>query len=145
MKIGVLADTHDCLPKTVPHLLEEVDQIWHLGDVCSPFVLDELLQMGKPLKTVRGNCDRNSEWPLTLDLTVGSFRFFLVHIPPEISPVKADCLLHGHTHIPRDQMVGGVRFLNPGSAGKADKGAPPSLAILEILEPGKMTWTMRRV
>jgi predicted phosphodiesterase len=43
-----------------------------------------------------------------------------------------DFLLHGHTHVPRNERVGGCRILNPGSLGKANKGAPASWAWLEI-------------
>ena len=43
-----------------------------------------------------------------------------------------DLLFHGHNHIPRDEVIGGVRVLNPGSAGKANKGAPPSYAWLHL-------------
>jgi predicted phosphodiesterase len=39
-------------------------------------------------------------------------------------------LLFGHTHVPHDEMIGGVRWYNPGSAGLANKGAPLSLALL---------------
>ena len=46
---------------------------------------------------------------------------------------EADVVLHGHTHIPRDEVVSGVRFINPGHLKPDDKrGHQPSFAILEV-------------
>jgi hypothetical protein len=41
--------------------------------------------------------------------------FHLIHIPPRSAPKGAQVLLHGHTHVPRDEVdAQGVRWLNPG-------------------------------
>jgi predicted phosphodiesterase len=45
-------------------------------------------------------------------------------------------LLFGHTHRPLDEMHNGVHLFNPGSAGRANKGAPLSVGFL-IRENGK--------
>ena len=37
-------------------------------------------------------------------------------------------------------MIHGVRILNPGAVGKANKGAPRSYAWLELDEMGKINW-----
>jgi len=43
-------------------------------------------------------------------------------------------------------MVGTTRVLNPGSIGKANKGAPASWAWLEVDETtGEVTWRLRKV
>ncbi|MEM9444555.1 MAG: metallophosphoesterase family protein [Verrucomicrobiota bacterium] len=149
MKIGVISDSHNKVPdKILEHLedvdliwhLEDVDLIWHLGDVCDAGVLDDILALEKPLKVVRGNCDFNSEWPITLTEEIEGFKFLLVHIPPDTCSEPVDCLLHGHTHVPRDEMIEGVRFLNPGTIGKPNKGAPPSMAEIETKPDGTMEW-----
>jgi predicted phosphodiesterase len=49
-------------------------------------------------------------------------------------------LIHGHTHVPRDEMVGSVRVLNPGTIGKPNKGAPRSRAWLRIKPDGTFSW-----
>ncbi len=42
-------------------------------------------------------------------------------------------------------MIAGVRVLNTGTIGKANKGAPPSYASLQI-EPGmKVEWHVIRI
>lgn len=139
MRIAVLADTHDRVP---PHLIARLagaDEIWHLGDVCHELVLDFFRETGRPLKVVRGNCDACAAWPITLDFERAGLKIRLVHIPPREAP-GFDLLLHGHTHVPRDEMAGGCRFLNPGCITRPNRGAPASFAWLE-LEPGRpVSW-----
>ena len=68
LRIFVLADTHDRLPDNLAALAEGADEIWHLGDVCSPSLLLNLESVGPPVTLVRGNSDSNFEWPLVVDL-----------------------------------------------------------------------------
>ncbi|GAB4249437.1 MAG: metallophosphoesterase family protein [Candidatus Methylacidiphilales bacterium] len=136
-RIGVVADTHNRLPGRVLELLVGVKEIWHLGDVVDEGTLDPLFTLGVALTVIRGNNDF-SPWPLTADLKRGELRFHLVHIPPVKSP-SCDILIHGHTHVPRDEMVAGVRWLNPGSAGLANKGAPRSVGLLTV-DGNRLEW-----
>ena len=131
MRIAVLSDTHDhCPPGLLPRL-QGADEIWHLGDVCEPHVLAELESVGAPLRVVQGNCDWFSGWPLFLDLERGGVRFHLVHIPPPRAPRDVQVLLHGHTHVPRDEVdARGVRWLNPGCISRPKNGAGTSFAWL---------------
>ena len=55
-------------------------------------------------------------------------------------PPGAQFALHGHTHVPRDEKTGKVRYLNPGTIGKPNHGAPPSFAWLEIGDDGPPSW-----
>ncbi|MBM3874198.1 MAG: metallophosphoesterase family protein [Verrucomicrobia bacterium] len=115
MRIAVVSDTHDRYPEDLPGRLRGADEIWHLGDVCEPEVLAEFESLGAPLIVVRGNNDSNPQWPVELTLTREGLTFHLVHIPPRHAPADARVLLHGHTHVPRDDLdVRGVRWLNPG-------------------------------
>jgi putative phosphoesterase len=138
-RIFVLADTHNRLPQRVSEMAKGADEIWHLGDVCAETILDELRALGPQVTVVRGNCDSNFEWPLTLDLVRGGLQFRLQHIPPDNPPSGVDVVLHGHTHIPRQERRGNVLFLNPGCVTRANQGAPPSVAWLEIAD-GKINW-----
>jgi putative phosphoesterase len=142
MRIFVLADTHDKLPAKLEALAVDADEIWHLGDVCSPAILQTIETFGPPVTVVRGNCDSISEWPLTTDLKRNGLRFRLVHIPPESAPEDVDVVLHGHTHVPRNERLEGVLFLNPGCVTRPNRGAPPSVANLEIAADGKLTWRL---
>jgi putative phosphoesterase len=142
-KVFVLADTHNKLPPIICDLAAAADEIWHLGDVCEEWVLAELQSLGPPLTLVRGNCDSNYRWPLVCDLTRSGIRFRLQHISP--SPRQAancDVVLHGHTHVPRDETIGRVRFLNPGCVTRPNRGAPPSVAWLEISDDARLKWEL---
>ena len=143
LRIFVLADTHDKLPANIEPLAAGADEIWHLGDVCAPAILQMIETFGPPVTIVRGNCDSSYDWPLTVDVKRNQVRFRLVHIPPELAPDSVDVVLHGHTHVPRDERVAGVRFLNPGCVTRPNRGARPSVAILEIAADGKMTWRLK--
>jgi hypothetical protein len=136
-RIFVLADTHDHLPKELERLSAGADEIWHLGDVCAPRLLLELENVGPPLTLVRGNCDSELEWPLVADLTRNGVRFRLVHIPPARGPAEVDVLLHGHTHVPKNERKDGILWLNPGCVTRPNRGAPPSVATLEISAEGR--------
>src|SRR5262249_18243002 len=132
LRVFVLADTHDRLPDTVSKIARTADEIWHLGDVCAESVLDELRAIGPPVTVVRRNCDSNFEWPLVVDLVRDGLTLRLQHIPPDHLPDDVDVVLHGHTHVPRNEKRGSVLFLNPGCVTRANQGAPPSVAWLEI-------------
>ena len=143
LRIFILADTHDKAPANLESLAAGADEIWHLGDVCAPSILQMIETFGPPVTVVRGNCDSNSDWPLTRDLNRNGIRFRLVHIPPDDPPENVDVVLHGHTHVPRNEVVEGVRFLNPGCVTRPNRGAPPSVAFLEIAADGELTWRLR--
>ena len=150
MRIAVISDTHDRYPPTLPERLRGADEIWHLGDVCDPATLAEFELLGPPLRVVHGNCDEHSAWPLTLELEREGVKFYLTHIPPDFAkatsgkPPGVQVVLHGHTHVPRDEVSGGVRWLNPGCVTRP-RGVPPSFAWLTV-ERGKLTrWELVRI
>jgi hypothetical protein len=55
-----------------------------------------------------------------------------------IDPVAAgiDVVVSGHSHVPKVEMVGGVLYLNPGSAGRRRFRLPITLATLDITPDG---------
>jgi len=128
--IGVIADTHDCWVPRVAQLFRDVDEIWHLGDVCQEPILDELRAINPKLTVILGNNDFSLDSPISLDLQRHGERFHLIHILPRRPPPGADWLLFGHTHRPADETHQGVHLFNPGSAGRATKGAPLSVGFL---------------
>jgi len=144
MKIAVIADTHGKFPDSVARELRKADEIWHLGDFCNLATLNEVKALGKPFYGVLGNNDWGLDLPSRLVLERGGKTFFLIHIPPA-KPGGADFLLHGHTHVPRDEMVGETRVLNPGTVGKADKGAPASWAWLTVDDvTSEISWKLEK-
>lgn len=145
LRILVLADTHNHLPAKLDELAAGADEIWHLGDVCAPQLLQTIRAVGPPVTIVRGNCDSEDEWPLTVDLERNGRHFRLIHIPPSRPPQNVDILLHGHTHVPRDEVRSGVRFLNPGCVTRPNRGAPASVAHLRIPAEGEIAWDLTRL
>jgi putative phosphoesterase len=143
LRIFVLADTHDKFPENLSILAKGADEIWHLGDVCAERILDELRAIGPPVTVVRGNCDSNNEWPLVVDLARSGLTFRLQHIPPDEAPDDVDVVLHGHTHVPRNERRRGVLFLNPGCVTRPNRGAAPSVAWLTISGDGKLDWKLK--
>jgi putative phosphoesterase len=138
MQIFVLSDTHNKLPENVRALAKGAGEIWHLGDVCAPHILHEIETFGPPVYVVHGNCDENAKWPMTLDFVRNGVQFHLVHIPPEMPPPNTHVVLHGHTHVPRNEVRNGVRYLNPGCVTRPNRGAPASVARLQIDAAGKI-------
>ena len=141
MRIAVISDTHDRVPARLPERLKGADEIWHLGDVCEPAVLVEIEQLGPPVRVVRGNCDSHFVWLLALELKREGVTFYLTHIPPARTPAGVQAVLHGHTHVPRDEVLGGVRWLNPGCITRP-RGVPPTFGWLTV-EGGKLvSWKL---
>ena len=64
----------------------------------------------------------------------------MVHRPEDIGTPANDVkvVIHGHTHIPRNQVLDGIRYINPGSATRPRGGSKKSLARLTI-EYGKVS------
>lgn len=141
MKIAVIADTHDKIAPGLLNAISGADEIWHLGDVSSLQTLSAFQKLGPPLHLVRGNCDSESSWPMSLSREISGLRFYLIHIPPARPPEGADILLHGHTHVPRNEIVSQIRYLNPGCITRPNRGAPASFAWLEILGEKSFRWT----
>ena len=55
-KIGLLSDTHSYLDPKIFDYFDEVDEIWHAGDIGKMHVLTDLEDF-KPVKAVWGNID----------------------------------------------------------------------------------------
>ena len=113
------------------------------NDGYNPAMLEEARSLGPPFFAVLGNNDWGLDLPPRLLLERGGRTFLLIHIAPTRIG-GTDFLLHGHTHVPRDEIVNGTRVLNPGSVGKANKGAPASWGWLEVSDAGEVTWGLER-
>jgi predicted phosphodiesterase len=94
------------------------------------------------VRVVLGNNDSCLGWPENLELERSGVRFFLSHIPPRRPPRDVQVVLHGHTHVPRDEVVEGVRWLNPGCVSRPNRGAPPSFAWLTVGEHRITGWEL---
>jgi len=145
-RIAVIADTHDRVPARLPRRLELAAEIWHLGDVCDPATLAVFTQLGKPVHVVLGNNEAHNLWPMELWLERAGWNFYLTHIPPKRTPVGVNVVLHGHTHVPRDETdAAGVRWLNPGCISRANRGARASFGWLEVEAGRPPDWRLEMI
>jgi uncharacterized protein len=136
--LGVIADTHGLLRPEALRALGDVERILHLGDVDDGAAL-ALLRAWGPLTVVRGNMDRGGwarDLPEALSVTVDGFTLHLVHdVNHAPSDPKAEgiaAVIHGHSHRPRNEVVGDVLYFNPGSAGPRRSGCPVSVGRLHV-------------
>lgn len=151
MKIGVISDTH--MPRhatQIPSVLREgltgVDLIIHAGDWQTLDVYRQFTEIA-PVEGVAGNVDG----PEIIEafghkklLELGGFRIGVVHghigrgrSTPEnarkaFENEGVDLVIFGHSHIPYDEVLDGVRLFNPGSP--TDKRRQPrfSYGVLEL-------------
>jgi putative phosphoesterase len=143
-RLGLIADTHNFLDPVVQDLFAGVERILHAGDIGQPRVIAELERVA-PVTAVRGNTDDPGfGWRESEVLTLHGRKVLLHHIVNPRAPAEAlarrlrretpDIVVFGHTHQPCEEIVVGVLFLNPGSAGRARFHLGRSVAILH-LEP----------
>ncbi len=141
MLVGIISDIHGNLSAEAERALEPCDLILCAGDVERPSILMELDALA-PTVAVLGNCDtslRGMDIPFTASPRIGGVRFFMTHRPEDIGTPAEDVrvVVHGHTHIPREERIGNVLYLNPGSASKPRGGSVKSIARIAI-DAGKV-------
>lgn len=131
MEIGIISDIHGHLSQAAVAALQGCDRIICAGDMTDQHVLWELESIA-PTIAVLGNNDYG-DWGPSVDFsaspTLGGVKFFIVHRPEDIG-VPADdvqVVVHGHTHVPRNQVINGVRYLNPGSCTRPRHGSKCSI------------------
>lgn len=140
-KIGVISDTHDFLDPRVKELFAGVDHILHAGDIGTVWITFQLEQIA-PVTAVLGNTDMGLSFKETELVEVAGHKFLVQHIVNPQSPDddlrrrmakdKPHFVVFGHTHKAFDQSINGVRFFNPGYAGRPKLGQSRSIAILHV-------------
>ena len=139
MKIGVISDTHDFLDPRVQEIFAGVDHILHAGDIGTVWITFQLEQIA-PVTAVHGNTDMGLDFKEAELIELGGRKFLVQHIVDPRVPDEAlrrrlvrhkpDFVIFGHTHKAFDQTINGVRFFNPGYAGRPRFNLSRSVAIL---------------
>jgi len=146
-RVGVVSDTHGFFDPKLALLLRGSRLILHAGDICGVEVLEQLSTLA-PVQAIYGNCDVN---PLTAQLPswrveqIGAFRVLVLHdlgrpIRPRepaqklIEQVRPTVVVSGHSHQSALEIVDGVFFVNPGSAGRKRFKLIRSAAVLLCAE-----------
>lgn len=151
-KIGLISDSHSYIDvKTLAHL-QEVDEIWHAGDIGLKAVM-EALPTGKPIRAVFGNIDDlecQQTYPEWLDFELEGVRVLMTHIggkPPRyakgvkerIKSSRAQLFICGHSHICKVEFDPAVNclYMNPGAIGQQGFHQMRTMLLFE-LEAGKI-------
>ncbi|NLR63624.1 metallophosphoesterase family protein [Chitinophaga varians] len=132
-KIGLMSDTHSYLHPQVFKYFEEVDEIWHAGDIGNVALADQL-EAFKPFRAVYGNIDGADiriRYPETLRFTVEGVEVLMTHIggyPGKYAPGVREALkkdppklfICGHSHILKVMPDPALQLLhmNPGACGQ---------------------------
>lgn len=142
--VGIISDTHGRLKPAVLEALAGVDHIIHAGDIGLPQILLELEALA-PVTAVLGNNDHFTDFGPGVDeearLSLGGVDIFVTHYPKIAEKAAASgkygLVVHGHSHVPRDEMVGECRIINPGGAFRPRCGSRAQL-VIATLEDGKV-------
>ena len=149
MRVVVLADTHAprrwrACPPRVAAQLRGADLILHAGDVCTASVLTELAEYA-PVVAVLGNNDQPdvAAWGAaeTAEFDLGGLSVAMVHDSGATVGrmmrlrhrfPSADLVVFGHSHIPLDESVPGLRIFNPGSPTDRRRQSHGTLGVLRV-------------
>jgi uncharacterized protein len=140
-RIGVISDTHGLLRLEAERTLTGVDHIIHAGDIGRPEIVDALRRIA-PVSAIGGNVD-SGEWarqyPDTKLVRLAGKSIYVLHDLKtlQVDPgAGIDVIVSGHSHVPKIDTIGGVLYLNPGSAGRRRFKLPITLATLEVTPEG---------
>ncbi len=133
MKIGLLSDTHAYLHPNIVEHFNDVDEIWHAGDIGTTEITDTLSSI-KKTRVVYGNIDGHEirkQFPEYTFFTVQQLKILIIHIggyPPHynarsmalIEHFQPNLFICGHSHILKviPDRKRNLLHLNPGACGK---------------------------
>ena len=166
MHIGIISDIHDHLANlaTAIDFLNEqrTDALICCGDLCSPFVVDELKKFAGPVHIVFGNndadlfritrkCDgRVQAHGEFLELGLGSRRIAVNHFDNIARPLAHsglyDLVCFGHNHRISLARIGETLAVNPGPimgvafTSSGWERVAPTFAVYESVEGSVEAW-----
>lgn len=140
MKIVVVSDSHgkEGILDEVLKVHPDAHAYLHCGDI------DEPQEYHPEYLIVQGNNDLFYDYPDHRIVELGKHRIYMAHshqfsyMQRKERMAKAakengcDLFCYGHTHIAADEMVDGVRLINPGSLWRSRDGRAPSYAVLTL-------------
>lgn len=151
-KIALISDSHSYIDHKTLAYLEEVDEIWHAGDIGS-FAVMEALPIGKPIRAVYGNIDdmqMQQAYPEWQEFTLEGVKVLMTHIggkPPryakgiksKIKESAPDLFICGHSHICKVEFdkTANCLYMNPGAIGQSGFHVIRTMLLFE-LEAGKL-------
>ena len=151
MRLLVFSDSHGS-PYYMRRAMEkhpEADMIVFLGDGIHDLENVEFEIAGRPVVSVKGNCDFGSDEKILQILNVEGHRIYITHgfaehvkygiedLAANARGYNADIVFFGHTHMQMTDYEDGMYFLNPGCAGDGYYG------IADIFRTGVMLNTAK--
>jgi uncharacterized protein len=147
MKVAILSDTHNHIDETIISYLQDVDEIWHAGDIGTLALLDKLKTI-KKVRAVYGNIDGKDirmEIQEHVFMTIEGVKIWMTHIgghpgrydksvKDRLQSNPPDVFICGHSHICRilpDNKLN-MLYINPGAAGKYGFHAVRTMILAEI-------------
>jgi hypothetical protein len=165
MRIVILSDIHDNVWKLAAALesIEEADVMICCGDLCSPFIVDQLAQgFAGPIHIVFGNNDGDP-----YRCTMIANRYAHVHIHGELFQTELDgrrmvvqhfnnialkmagsgefdVVCYGHNHVYKVERVGETLTINPGAimgySPSAQQDIPSTFVVYDTQTDGVITF-----
>jgi len=137
MKIGIISDTHDNLPRIKKAVeifnREKVELVLHAGDFVSPFTFLEFKNINCPLKGVFGNNDGDKLYlqekfkvigelyPAPYIVKINNKNVIMLHKEKLIDALaesqKYEVIIYGHTHRTDLRKIRKTLIINPGECG----------------------------
>ncbi|MGB9595782.1 MAG: metallophosphoesterase [Candidatus Poribacteria bacterium] len=135
MKIGIISDTHDNIPKIKEAVsifnTKQVEFVIHAGDYIAPFSIALLDDLKCDYVGVFGNNDgekiglaKKSKYRIKVpphNITLENRKIIILHEPNDIDNLiksqNYDIIIYGHTHNPVIEKHNGILVINPGECG----------------------------
>jgi len=154
--IAIVSDTHvpsraSAVPEWVRETVASADRVIHAGDFDTEETYETFRDLaGEELVAVRGNMDPpGAGLPETAGLRPDGVEFVVTHgdghtgsyrdrvletVHREADDPDAAVGVSGHTHELHDEVVDGIRLLNPGSATGAAPASSASMLVVEVAD-----------
>ncbi len=154
ISIALLSDTHGHIDDRIRFHCQDVDEIWHAGDIGGLSCADEYAKL-KPFRAIYGNIDDHvlrKVYPEFLVFSVEGVKVCMLHIAVNgntlnqqardlIAKHTPSIFIYGHSHVPKvwkHHAFAEVLLINPGAVGKHGFHKVRTLMKLE-LNLGKVT------
>jgi putative phosphoesterase len=151
MRVVLTADTHvpkraRDLPEPLWAAIDAADVVIHAGDWVSLSTVDAVTARARRLVGVYGNNDGpdiRAVLPEVARVELAGVRVAVVHETGDARGREARCaarfpdcdlLVFGHSHIPWDSAVGGLRLVNPGSPTDRRRQPHATFASLTLID-----------
>ena len=149
-RLIIVSDNHGKIQPLsyILSLRQQDDILIHCGDS------NLIPSLTKGFAIVQGNTDPYGMYPGELVLEINEHVILVTHghldlrngIEALVKRAKrygCDIVCYGHTHIPDDETIDGIRLLNPGSLSNNRDGSSPSYMVVDLAE-GEFEVTLMR-